>query len=246
MKKLRIPLQFLLAAVLLISSVGLPIAVLGLGDLRRNGKISQEPLPYNLNVEQEPYSTIEKLEIICQFNGQNDSVTLAQQDLKETELWNQGLVQDVVDQTLAVCCRALGVYVPDMEIAGAIQFTFTDIKKPALSVRVWGLELSGAQAETGTMVLDMDTGLIYSFELGSNRSNRWNVETEAVYAVLQSQLVDAGDWYRKDESTAVLRTDEGAAYFDLAADEWWIGWTPMDAVLYSAEVLSESEYDKGE
>ena len=97
MKKLKIPVTVLLAALLLLFSAGLPVLLLNLGDLGRSGRAVQEPLPYNLNVQQEPYSIVEKMNLIQCYDDGSEFVTVAETELIGSELWERGLVQAVVN-----------------------------------------------------------------------------------------------------------------------------------------------------
>lgn len=224
-KKLKIPQPFLLAALLMICSVGLPILMLRLGDMSRYGSVEQEPLPYNLNVEQEPYSVSEKMEILesQRYDQGRDSLTTAEQDLIGSELWNSGTVEDVVGKKLAAICTDLGISVPKAEITRGAMLTITDRSKPALSLRLWAIVLEG-QSEYVDLVLDVDTGYVYTFLISGMAGEEVSkTDNQRLYKALMGQIDAAGQWYL-EEAEALMFDDSGLAIFHLMNESDSIGW----------------------
>lgn len=239
MKKLKIPITYLLAGLLLLCSAGLPVAILQLGDLRRFGKTEQEPLPYNLNVEQEPYSVVEKMYLIQCYEEGREFVTVAETELIGSELWDQGLVQDVVNKKLAIICDALGMRVPELKIVYGITLTVADRRKPALSLRLWAVELQN-DWRSCSLILDVDTGAVYGFRMGKNSESETlpAIKEDVIFSVLRQQVQSDGSWDR-DDTTALLYEEAGMATFIFDSGSWDFSWSPGEVSLITPAAASE-------
>ena len=240
MKKLKIPVTVLLAALLLLFSAGLPVLLLNLGDLGRSGRAVQEPLPYNLNVQQEPYSIVEKMNLIQCYDDGSEFVTVAETELIGSELWERGLVQDVVNKKLAAICDALGLQVPELEIVYGITFTVTDRRKPALSLRMWAVELQN-EWRNCSLILDVDTGAVYGFLMGKNSEAETlpAIKEDQLFSVLRQQIQSDGSWSR-DDTTALLFEEAGMATFIFDSGTWDFSWSPGEVSLITPAMQSES------
>ncbi|MGI6028593.1 MAG: hypothetical protein ACOX81_04195 [Candidatus Heteroscillospira sp.] len=244
MNKRKIPTPYILAGLLLLCAVGLPIAALRLGDLNRLNHVRQEPLPYNLSVQQEPYSTAEKLEILMNYDGMEENMTMAQQALIGSELWNRGLVQDVVDKKLAEICGTLNWEKPELEIKEGIIAVVTDKRKPALSLRVWGVELAGAEYNC-QFILDVDTGSVYGFYMGTVDGEKKEADfpdVDRIYNALTGQVSSGGSWWRSGKEVAVLGENDVEAYFSIFSTEWDFGWTPDSVLSVTAAPETAAEW----
>ena len=241
--KLKIPQPFLLAALLIVCSVGLPILMLQMGDLSRYGRVQQEALPYNLNVEQEPYFVSEKMKMLeMQRNDDRlDSLTMAEQDLIGSELWNSGTVEDVVSKKLAAICSALDISVPRLEITEARMFTITDRAKPALSLRLWTLVLNG-QDEYVDLWLDVDTGYVYTFLIsGMAGEEAPKTKDQRIFEAVISQIDAGGQWYL-EEPLSLMVDDSGLAVFYLVNEDDCIGWHTLTGAVQEEAVEEAEKY----
>lgn len=240
MKKLRLPMTYVLAALLLICSIGLPIGILRLGDIARFEKVEQEPLPYNLSIEQEPYSTLEKLSLIMHAN-EEDRVTIATQDLTLGETWSSGFVADIAAKNLAAITSKLGIGTK-LEVYSAEMLTLVDRAKPSLSARYWIIQFEG-DGERAHLLLDVDTGQIPQFEYFSEGEIK--VNSSGVFEVLSSQVNDVGYW-DLGENSATFYEENGVIVFHIDSSENYLGWTISDTESYDTTIALQGVNDLSE